>query len=210
MIVGVSGKAGSGKDTVADVLVRDHGFVRISLADPMKRFAQHLWHFSDAQLWGPSEQRNAPDPRYRRADGSFLSPRHALQLLGSEWGRECDQNVWIRHAFMCAERVMASSVLHYTPEGGLVYGGEKPRPRGVVIPDVRFANEMRAIRDAGGQVWRVTRGTSLHGAESQHVSETEQDSIHDDAFDRVIRNDGTLADLTPLVNFALGTQEAAE
>ncbi|GMV19489.1 MAG: hypothetical protein AMXMBFR56_77130 [Polyangiaceae bacterium] len=209
MIIGISGKAGSGKDTAADVLVRDHGFVRIALADPMKRFARGLWHFTEAQLWGPSQQRNAPDPRYRRDDGTFLSPRHALQTLGTEWGRECDPDVWIRYALMCAERVMSCAILHYVPDLGLVYGNEKPRPRGVVIPDVRFANEMKAIRLAGGQVWRVTRGTSLGGAESRHVSETGQDSIHDDAFDRLLHNDGPLEALPGLVGAAL-LPEAAE
>lgn len=210
MIIGISGKAGSGKDTAADVLVRDHGFVRIGLADPMKRFAEHLWHFTEAQLWGPSQQRNAPDPRYRRANGEGLSPRHALQTLGSEWGRDCDPDVWIRYALMCAERLMSSRLLHYSGEQGLVYGSERPIPRGVVIPDVRFANEMKAIRGAGGQVWRVTRGTSLDGAESRHVSETEQDMIADDAFGRVIRNEGALDDLPRLVAAALGMPEAAE
>ena len=57
------GQAGSGKDTVADFMVQDHGAVTLALADPMKRLARHVFGFNQEQLWGPSSCRNAPDPR---------------------------------------------------------------------------------------------------------------------------------------------------
>ena len=62
------GKAGAGKDSVASALLRagEHREcpgVAIALADPLKRFAKHALGFTDDQLWGPSEARNAVDPR---------------------------------------------------------------------------------------------------------------------------------------------------
>lgn len=63
-IVGISGKAGSGKDTVAKYLVDNHGFIAMSLADEMKRFGKRIFGFTDNQLWGPSANRNAIDERY--------------------------------------------------------------------------------------------------------------------------------------------------
>jgi hypothetical protein len=55
----LSGKAGSGKDTVAGMLA-SYGMQPIAMADPMKRMAQLLFGFTDDQLWGSSESRNAP------------------------------------------------------------------------------------------------------------------------------------------------------
>lgn len=58
-IIILSGKAGSGKDTVAAMLA-GYGMQPIAMADPMKRIAQLLFGFTEEQLWGSSEARNAP------------------------------------------------------------------------------------------------------------------------------------------------------
>lgn len=55
------GQAGSGKDTVANMLVQNHGAIAIAQADPMKRFVLKTFGFSEDQLWGPSELRNETD-----------------------------------------------------------------------------------------------------------------------------------------------------
>jgi len=46
MIVGVSGKAGSGKDSFSDTLVNEYGFVRVAFADPIKQHCKevHSWN----------------------------------------------------------------------------------------------------------------------------------------------------------------------
>ncbi len=64
MIIGISGKANSGKDTVADYLVSQYKFTKVALADPLKRFLMEIFDFSEEQLWGPSEKREEPDKRY--------------------------------------------------------------------------------------------------------------------------------------------------
>lgn len=69
----VVGQAGSGKDTVASFLVKNHGGATIAQADPMKRLGSLAFGFSDDQLWGPSESRNAPDNR-------FLDPAEWLRV----------------------------------------------------------------------------------------------------------------------------------
>jgi hypothetical protein len=63
-LIGLCGTAGSGKDSAANFFVQNHKATTISLADPIKRFAKHVFGFTDEQLWGPSELRNAPDARY--------------------------------------------------------------------------------------------------------------------------------------------------
>jgi hypothetical protein len=66
MIIGVCGPASSGKDTGAERFIKEHGFVRVAFADPLKRYARDMFDFTDEQLWGPSEMRNMPDKRYPR------------------------------------------------------------------------------------------------------------------------------------------------
>jgi hypothetical protein len=161
MIIGLSGLAGSGKDAVADELVKHCGFFKLALADAMKEACQRWFGWSDEQLWGPSHLRNQPDPNW-----GGLTPRHALQTLGTEWGRNLHPDLWIEQ------------VLRITR-------GSRDR---FVIPDVRFANEVAAIRAEGGKVIRIDRaGAGLRGGAALHPSETQQLVC-----DATLPNDSTL------------------
>lgn len=223
MIIGLCGQAGSGKDTVADILVKDHHFVKVALADPLKRICKEVFDFTDEQLWGASEKRNGGDPRYPReekipGDGpymeamSFLSPRYALQQLGTEWGRDCYPNVWIDYALRVAktlvDRVTFGDKLHdpqgYFPHLGLVplneYENIPHEINGVVISDVRFRNEVKAIKKAGGHVVQIIRpGAGLTGTAAQHRSETEQSTIPEEFFSSRFYNTGSLDSLELMV-----------
>lgn len=79
-IVLFCGKAGSGKDTAASMVANAFpGQVRrMAFADPMKELARAVFLFSNDQLWGPSEKRNAPDPR----------------LLDRRFFNECRDRFW--------------------------------------------------------------------------------------------------------------------
>lgn len=182
MIIGITGRAGSGKSTVAGILVRDHGFVAVSLADGIKRICRDVFHFTDAQLWGPSSERDKPDMRYL-SGGVVLTPRRALQTLGTEWGRALYENVWIDHALRAADILLSSEGgYEYRPEEGLtkrhaIVSGVK----GIIIPDVRFPNEVDAIRAQGGVIWKTTHGHGLVGVAGTHESEQHIDRIIADA-----------------------------
>ncbi len=239
------GSAGAGKDTVADRLAEKHRFVKVAMADPLKRICREVFDFTDEQLWGPSELRNQPDPRYpyehawtssengyhldcvhcglRRPCGTelpkyppckFLTPRHALQQLGSEWGRGCYPDVWVNYAMNASKRLLEASKVAsainlppdvmYTARDGVVESlentsmGEWRRDdapshpySGVAISDMRFINEMNAIKNRGGKVIRVKRQfPALSGGVATHQSEKELLAVPDDAFDYVIENDG--------------------
>jgi hypothetical protein len=196
LIIGVSGVAGSGKSTVADILT-DLRFVTISLADPIKRLVRDLYAFTDEQLWGPSACRNEPDKRYPRADGTFLTPREALQRFGTEAGRACYDNTWVDRCLLNAQLVLSGQFAYAQALGVHDYRGPgRPEVRGVAIPDVRFMNEIAAIHAAGGVVIRIVRpGAGLEGAAGAHGSETEQASIPDSEFDYVLDNSATLEQL---------------
>lgn len=189
-LIGISGHAGSGKDTAADALVAS-GWAKVALADPMKRFVAEAFDW-DQEVWGPSELRSLPDKRYPLPDGSgYLSPRRALQTLGTEWGRACYQDTWVRAALRAVEHLALGDFV-YTGKSGLQRTARmiKTPPPGVVIPDVRFKNEVKAIWQAGGRVIRIKRpgrdgATGIVG----HASEAEQDGIPDEDFDMVLIND---------------------
>lgn len=236
-IIGISGLAGSGKDTTADFLVEHEGIIKISLADPIKRFAMDVWEFTEQQLWGASEFRSTPDKRYPinvpsfdQGDAfeaerygiqdpgiiEFLTPRKVLQHLGTEGARSVDDNVWIRYAIRTATRLLEAKPREfcYSQTGGIESyvecypQGEFERDetfpekvKAVIIPDVRFKNEVQHIRAAGGKLVRVVRpGAGLKGNFALHRSEIEMAEIPDSEFDMVIQNTGTLDDLRGLVN----------
>lgn len=191
MIIGLLGHAGSGKDTLADYVVKTRPIVKVALADPMKRICKEVYDFTDLQLWGPSEERNKPDLRYLRQDGTYLTPREALQTLGTEWGRERYDDTWVNMAVRAAHRIACGET--YTQMHGFLPRSLKTRifktkGSAVVIPDVRFLNEVERIRSAEGIViklvspWAIKLEAGIKG----HASEAEQDTIPDSLFDVVL------------------------
>lgn len=231
MILGISGVAGSGKDTVAGFLENRH-FVRVAMADPLKRIARDVYAFTVNQLWGPSQYRNGLDKRYPREhtwkvmdNGTascgccgatskpdakddvqcFLTPRYALQWLGTEFGRHCYENTWADYAIRIADGLGRNTIACYSQQQGAtawtdIAEGVNTNRAGVgpstAIPDVRFRNEISAIKKAGGKVIRVRRSTAgLAGAAGMHQSEAEQLQISDTDFDYVLQNDATLDEL---------------
>jgi hypothetical protein len=260
MIVGIVGRTedsegnlcslGTGKDTVADLLVSNHEFVKVALADPMKRICATLYKFSYEQLWGPSQARNAVDKRYRREwhvlnrDGKcsccgalyyegrgwvpeqcYLTPRYALQLLGTEWGKFCYRDTWVQHLLddIAPALLMDAGGGHdydkyrrmsYRPELGLVDRGETEgahgdRIRGLVISDVRFEDEVRRIKNRGGRVVLVYRKVDAvpGGPNLEHQSEADLNkySSDDPIWDDVIPNTGTVEDLVLLAQGSVNT-----
>lgn len=215
MILGICGVANSGKDTLAQFIAQDRGFTLLSLADPLKRICQDVFGFSDDQLWGPSQSRNAPDPRYPRVQCAGcqscefrcdhyygLTPRYALQRLGTEWGRDCYADIWVKYAMGLARKLLTDpddgSVPFYSHKEGFNYKplGPYGLPKGVIIPDVRHLNEIQGIKAAGGKIVKLTRHRSgLYGEAAQHTSEMGQAAIPGSEFDRIIENNGTLEEL---------------
>jgi hypothetical protein len=269
-IIGISGFAGSGKDTVANFLLENDGFIKLSLADPIKRFAMDTWEFSEEQLFGDSKYRNIPDKRYyigsendntlsfngviwddnknkwcsfidndnkktiigyfdtegeaalaydQRAvelfgdsvktnTSMYLTPRLALQNIGTEGTKFIDSNVWIRYAVRTATKLLEAGPkeLCYSQVHGLQSYRKRSKSfpekvKTVIIPDVRFRDEINYIKKIGGKLIRVIKpDAGLSGDFAFHQSEIEMVSIPDSEFDIVINNIGTLLDLEYLVN----------
>jgi hypothetical protein len=173
MIIGLSGWARSGKDTVANHLVDNFGFVKVSFAEPMREALVRLNPTisinglrtelaSAVRLMGwESLKSESPDVR------------GLMQRFGTEIGREMfGQDFWVNLAL---SRVEPGT--------------------NVVIPDCRYPNEADAIKSSGGVVWRVERNGV--GPANDHDSERALDSYK---FDQRLANYETFDVLNGLVD----------
>ena len=140
MIIGVVGFIGSGKGTAADILVKKHGFTKLSFADTVKDATAAIFGWPRHLLEGETAEsrawREEKDEWWSEKTGKHITPRNMLQLMGTEVGRDMiDPNIWV-----------------YSLERRLeLYPN-------VVIADVRFPNEIKFIQSKGGFVIRVKRG----------------------------------------------------
>ncbi len=165
MIIGITGKKRSGKDTIADYLVENYRYHKASLAAPMKRFAMDVFGWTEE--WIETEKETV-DPRHGISYRQFMqwigtdAMQHKLGEDFPEFGKITGRKVWIK-------KLLSDSLWN------------------TVTSDVRFPHEADAIRDAGGIILQVVR-PGLDNDDA-HASEMEMDSI--DA-DYVIHNDSTL------------------
>ncbi|MGT2507886.1 deoxynucleotide monophosphate kinase family protein [Cupriavidus basilensis] len=144
MLIGITGRAGTGKDTAAAHLRAKHAFRQIAFADPLRDMLVAGFGLEPADFQpGRKEEVHAHVGK---------SPRQLLQSLGTEWGRTLvAPDIWVR---LAEARIRAQ----------LVDGG-----RGVVVSDVRMENEADMIRKLGGTVIHLHRAGARRVAE--HTSE---------------------------------------
>jgi hypothetical protein len=157
----------SGKSTIAKHLVKAHGYQRRGFAAPLKEMIHTLMRcagMSEAEIADYSEPRKE-EVIQGPIGASF---RRLAQTLGTDWGRKLIQpNLWVDVAMRAADT------------GSLT-----------VFDDLRFENEYRTIKAAGGVVWKILRPSAEHS--SGHQSEGLLDHLE---FDRVLVNSGSVQDL---------------
>lgn len=191
MIIGLVGFIGSGKGTVGDIFV-SNGFVKDSFARPLKDACSSMFGWPRDLLEGDTEVsrkwREEPDVFWSEKFGYTFTPRYALQLMGTEAGRNVfHEDIWV------------ISLLN------------RARGRNVVVTDVRFKNEINYIQQNGGIIIRVKRGeepewyelaedanqgfysAKLH-MEELGIHQSEWDWVGSE-FNYIIENDGTVDDL---------------
>lgn len=189
MIVGIVGFIGSGKGTVGDLLA-EKGFHKDSFAAPLKDACSIIFGWPRELLEGDTELsrkwREEPDAFWSEKFDKSFSPRLALQLMGTEAGR---------------------NVFH--PDIWVVSLLNRAKGRDIVVTDVRFKNEVAHIQDNGGLIIRVKRGSeplwfedfARHNQSPEiyprpnvdiHVSETDWIGCY---WDYLIENNGTIEDL---------------
>lgn len=147
-IIGLSGRARCGKDTVARFLIADgHASYQYSLADPIRAM---LFAGLGVDMRDPywQERKEEVIPAFGK------SPRQLMQTLGTEWGRlQVKDDLWL---------VLAQDRLYRDGPG-------------MVVADVRFDNEAAFVRRMGGVIVHVRRDNTpdvaAHASESGIVQE---------------------------------------
>jgi hypothetical protein len=128
-LIGFTGAAGAGKTTAAKFLV-GLGYKKVSFADPLRDMLHVLG--VPCEVMADPVAKEQPHPAL-----NGKTPRYALQTLGTEWGRETiSPTLWTDTAMRRAARLRGLGL-------------------GVVFDDVRFDNEARAVRAAGGVIIRL-------------------------------------------------------
>lgn len=147
-LIAFTGLKGSGKDTAASVFV-ERGFQHVKFADALKTMLRALLDYQgvpapvvDAMIEGHPKE--SPNPFL-----GGLTPRWAMQSLGTEWGRQLmGEDFWVD---ITRQRCRLGA--------------------DVVISDVRFPNEVAMVRQLRGATYRIRREPPLEA--SPHPSEAQ-------------------------------------
>lgn len=195
LLIGLMGRAGAGKDTVADLICETTNAGRFAFATRLKEEAAAAFRI-DPRIFDRRDVKELPirqlalsrctDPAFVAFAGRELGmlgplkPRTIMQTWG-DWRRGQDDGYFVRPAWQA------------------IVEAENANRRALVFTDVRFANEAERVTRSDGVLWRIER-SGLPPVNS-HASEW---SIQELRADAVIRNDGSLDELRRAVVDLLG------
>lgn len=182
MLIGLTGKKQSGKDTAANFLV-ERGWVKIGFADPLRECLAAMNPILDITrscVTGKPHYTRYRDAvgvlGYDKAKSSYPEVRRLLQVFGTEVGRDIIGkylgNPWLQIADIRIQQALIED-------------------KHVVISDVRFPDEAELIHRLGGKVVRVYRDVTYHNEDS-HRSES---GISDSLVDHTVINNDALGHL---------------
>jgi len=100
-LIGISGKAGAGKDTLGKYLCDEYRCMHYYFAKPLKEGAKIMFGLSDEQI----------ENKEKVIEPWGISPRKIYQLLGTEVGRGIDVNIWVKNAEMFVKSVAGHTVV---------------------------------------------------------------------------------------------------
>ena len=152
-LIGLIGRKGAGKDTAAETLTA-RGYGNVKFAGALKDMIRTLLAYQglDADMIERMVEGDLKEVPTEYLAGR--TPRHAMQTLGTEWGRDLiDSDFWVKSAIRRAEGVGHA-----------------------VVTDVRFPNEMAAIHDAGGVCIGISADW-IKPTEGEHESEALIDDL---------------------------------
>ena len=159
-IIGITGKAGSGKDTLAEMLIDlSHATMcPYSFADPVKEATAAMFGIMTEDLY-------CRDTKEKVNEFWGISPRKMAQIVGTDMARNCfSDKIWLMRAE--AEIIKIKTL--------------SPWITTVVIPDTRFENEADWVRAQGGKLIHIDRPNQTIIEESQHESENGIEFIQGD------------------------------
>ena len=190
MIIGICGLIGSGKGTVADILVEEHSYEKLSFADKLKDGVSSVFGWDRQMLEGDTDDsrkwREQQDEFWTKETSEEITPRLILQLFGTDCMRNgFYDGIWVS---LVKQQLLNNKDKNY------------------VIPDVRFENEAKMIRSLGGRICQVRRGPDPLWFRLYKDLGQEPTDVHKSEWawanvqmDYILANDGTTEDLKNLV-----------
>lgn len=165
MLIGIAGRAGTGKDTLARFISHRYGHAIQAFADPLREILSKRFGWP-TDMWEDRQWKEVIN--WKNECGPF-SPRSWMQWLGTDvLRRYAGHDIFVRLAFEYWDR-------HRFP---------------LVLSDIRFNNEAQAVIDRGGFVIELRRDDAR--AVASHVSEA---GLAPKMFHAVLTNDGPLSDM---------------
>lgn len=148
-------KMGTGKDVCVKYLINKYGGMQIRFADAIYDILNYA---------------------QKRCGLEYKKDRKFLQLIGTEWGRSIDNDIWVKLALKNQEK-----------------------DSNIYCSDLRFKNEFNALKSDGFIMvklnrYKVNQNRKGNGS-NIHISENDLDEYTDDKWDYVISNNGNLEDL---------------
>lgn len=200
MLIGLVGFQGSGKNTVAKILEEEYNFKQVSFASKLKDIVAILFNWPRDLLEGITEEsrifRETKDDYWSDVFKIDITPRYVLKYIGTDTLRQyLHDDIWIHALF-----------------------ADLDFSENIVISDVRFRNEILAIRNKDGVIVRICRGDDPIWVNtlSQILEPDERDNymmpfgIHKSeydwilpSYDTTIYNDREVDDLRLLVKSCL-------
>ena len=190
LVIGVTGKARSGKDSFAGMLAEElfirtgRRYILMAYATELKKRVQKDFDLSYDQLWGDDKEEE--DSRYPKKSGGYWTGREIMQFVGTDCFRAIDDNYWVKELF----KVIDDNEF-----------------KTVIITDIRFQSEAQPVKDRNGFMIKVVSDREITNTvhNKVHASETAMDEY--DGIDFTVDNNGSLDDLrkvaTQVVDFIL-------
>lgn len=209
-VIALSGKAGVGKDTLADVLVKRYEFTKIAFADPLRNICARVFYLDPAMFI----DRDKKDADMRRIYVDFHDLDAIRHIVENEWGIEVTHDAreameelhgkelnTPRDVLRCIGNMLRETV---DPDIwiNLALKKIKETKGKVVITDARFENERDALNRIGAILVLIKRN------DNGQTAEHEFDLGTDDEYDVVFTNNGTLHSYTSEIDMWYKSREA--
>jgi dephospho-CoA kinase len=146
MIIGICGFQSSGKDTIADYLIKEHGFIKMSFASKLKDIISIMFGWPRNKLEGLTKEhrewRETVDPWWSQTlNMPQLTPRYVMQYFATDLFRnKFHPDIWVK--------IVENELNKFL---------EKNTNQNIVITDCRFENEISMLIRLGGKIVQVYR-----------------------------------------------------
>jgi hypothetical protein len=198
MIICISGWKHSGKDSSAEILIKEKGFERLAFADALKDKVSEDYsiprHFLDSQVLKESPLFSLPvEPKDKFSEMITAFMAKEFRNHTGKLAAEGEQAYWTPRALAILEGSVKRSVnSKYWVDRTL---GKVDKSQNYVITDLRYRSEaelVKAFCKNNGIELKIVRISRFDSSPSDDPSERDLDSY---TFDRVIENKGTVEDL---------------